>query len=751
MRLIDGLGRLRGGRLAAALTSVLVAVVAVFALVLWLDRPAPIRIAFANSMTGAQSLAGAESLTATRLFVDRLNRAGGVGGRKIELTVFDDRSDPVTARANAEAIGKGPFVAVLGHFFSNASLAASPAYLAARIPAVTGTSLADQLTAQNPYYFRVQATISAEARSIAGYLDEVWRAGSVKLVVADDANGRNFQTGFAEGMAGRAVQAFTFKVDPARRQASLAQAARALAGSGEPDVIVVGAGADTQPLVVEALRRQGLTARIISAANTGNEQLTAAFAAQPEERAHPGFFTANFYVAAPLIFDSTGLEARDFAGAYAAAADGKLPSWIGAGAYDAVHLLGEALRQARVSADAASVLKDRERVRGALAAFSNPAAAPQGLAGPLSFDAQRNMERSIRVGSLQGGAFLTAPEQLVLIADPARVDLAAEQAAGRVVTIGDRSYWRQRVVYTGLDVNQVRRVDVRTGTYDVDFYLWLRYGGDDDAPTAIEFPDLATSGAFDPAKPVESTKQGGLNYRLYRVQGTFRNEFDLRDYPFDHQDLVVRFQSSAQPREQVAYVIDRAGLNLASDAPDAASSPEAYRDLQLWRFKDLRYFVSSFATASTLGKPANFGSTARTEYARFTASIVLERNYSVFIAKTLTPIFLLVLIVFSTLYFPNSLVKEQVTLPVTGVLTSAVLLVAMNSQLPEVGYGVAIEPVFYIFFALCGLTIFSAFVGERLRLHHHDVMADRLNHGVKAVYVLTVLVTLALYWIKYGR
>jgi branched-chain amino acid transport system substrate-binding protein len=109
-----------------------------------------------------------------------------------------------------------------------------------------------------------------------------------------------------------------------------------------------------------------------------------------------------------------------------------------------------------------------------------------------------------------------------------------------------------------------------------------------------------------------------------------------------------------------------------------------------------------------------------------------------------------VLIVFSTLYFPNSLVKEQVTLPVTGVLTSAVLLVAMNSQLPEVGYGVAIEPVFYIFFALCGLTIFSAFVGERLRLHHHEVMADRLNHGVKAIYVLTVVVTLVVYWIKYA-
>jgi branched-chain amino acid transport system substrate-binding protein len=41
-------------------------------------RPTPIRIAFANSLTGPTSAAGAESLAAVNLYIDEVNRKGGV-------------------------------------------------------------------------------------------------------------------------------------------------------------------------------------------------------------------------------------------------------------------------------------------------------------------------------------------------------------------------------------------------------------------------------------------------------------------------------------------------------------------------------------------------------------------------------------------------------------------------------------------------------------------------------------------------
>ena len=104
-------------------------------------RPEPIRIAFANSLSGPSAPAGTESLVATQLAIDEVNAKGGVNGRPIELVLFDDASNPAVARANAQTIADSPCVAVLGHFLSSTSLAAAPAYKDARIPALTEVRL----------------------------------------------------------------------------------------------------------------------------------------------------------------------------------------------------------------------------------------------------------------------------------------------------------------------------------------------------------------------------------------------------------------------------------------------------------------------------------------------------------------------------------------------------------------------------------------------------------------------------------
>ncbi len=145
-------------------------------------------------------------------------------------------------------------------------------------------------------------------------------------------------------------------------------------------------------------------------------------------------------------------------------------------------------------------------------------------------------------------------------------------------------------------------------------------------------------------------------------------------------------QSSDQRQELVTYVIDRFGLKLTEDQSSKSTDTRPYADLALWRYFDLRYFVGTRSSNSTLGKSAKFGVTTPTEYAAFSAAIIMQRTFEMFILKTLMPMFLLMIVVFATLFFPPSLLKEQITLPVTGILTSAVLMVSMNNQLPDTGY-----------------------------------------------------------------
>jgi branched-chain amino acid transport system substrate-binding protein len=713
----------------------------------WRDQ-SPICLAVATSITGPSSSAGLESFSAAKLYIDEINRTGGVNGHLIELTVFDDASRAEQARANVDAIAQSACVAVLGHYLSTASLAAGPGYQAARIPALTGTSFVDELTKDNPYYFRAQTTSSVQGRSIAEYLRHVLQTPAVHLVHSRDSFGRSFLDGFSAGYEGQAFDIWSFDPEPSARNASAQATADALARQPDQGVVVIGTGADNIPTVLKAIRRRGMTGPVITAGGAGSEEFLQNFAHEPEEQEQAGFFSRNLYASAPVIFDSAGAPAQAFAISYVHAT-GRQPGWIAAGANGAARVMIEAIRRARIHARPDSRDADRERIRAELAKMDRPETAVTGLDGLLYFDSHHDMPRPVRVGFFRLGRFVTAPQQLVLIEHPEAMDLERYAQDGQVVSVGSRHYWRQRVVYSGIDIIRLNRIDVRQGTFNIDFFLWMRYAGEDEAPTRIEFPALLDRTAFDPTRPLQIGREDGLTYRLYRISGDFKAGYDLRDYPFDVQQLDLRFRNTEEGRKRIAYVVDTFGLRLAGDN-GSSTDASPYSGLQLWKYLQTRYFVTSLPSTSTLGKASAFGSVVRTEYAGFSASVVLQRDFAIFMLKTLLPLFLLAIVVFTTLFFPETLFRERTTIPVTAMLTSAVLLVSVNNQLGDVGYTVAIEILFYAFFGLCLMAMLTAFVHERLRNYGKVRLALALDHSAQVIYAGTALAIFGLFYWRYG-
>jgi branched-chain amino acid transport system substrate-binding protein len=98
----------------------------------------PIRIGAFLSVTGPASFLGDPELKTLELYVERLNAAGGVLGRKLQLVAYDDAGDAEKARTFAKRLLEQDKVdAIVGGSTTGTTMAAAPLAEAAGVPFVS--------------------------------------------------------------------------------------------------------------------------------------------------------------------------------------------------------------------------------------------------------------------------------------------------------------------------------------------------------------------------------------------------------------------------------------------------------------------------------------------------------------------------------------------------------------------------------------------------------------------------------------
>jgi branched-chain amino acid transport system substrate-binding protein len=502
------------------------------------------------------------------------------------------------------------------------------------------------------------------------------------------------------------------------------------------------------------------------------------FADEPEERQTPGFFTEGVYAETPVVFDSGNAETLAFADRFRDRFGREPTHWVAQG-YETARLAIAAVRATAAVTGTADLAARRAAIRAYLVSLDSPIKGVPGLSGPLWFTPERGRQQAIRMGRFQGGKFVSAPGQLV----PVRSADASEIKSGAVAEIGPgRFARRQQVVYTGIFLNEISRVDVAQSTFSADFYLWMRFARGPDAtgvdPTEIKFPTLVR-GSFDPHKPsAQGDLDDGTTYRLWQVTGDFKNDFGLRHYPADRQTLAANFFNARAASDGIVYVQDEKSSQnanwsapgsgaysvvgealAASDSPATvaqpgqpfgdAVAPAAFRNLSQWDPLHTSQGRDNLVTQSALGDPRLTGYERVRELSGYRLTVELRRRILPTLAKTLLPLGLMALIMYASLHFPNALVKEKVTVAITGALSGAVLLASINSQLGNVGYVIAIEYGFYAFFTLCLLCIVAVLLAERLRASGRQPAALVVERSGRRLFAAGVAAIVAAGWLAY--
>jgi branched-chain amino acid transport system substrate-binding protein len=126
-----------------------------------------IKIGVTQPLTGAFAASGNYVTQGAKIAEEEINKAGGVLGKKIQLIVEDNKSNPTEAVATAEKLINGDKVPVLlGAWSSTLTLAVMPKLEEYKVPMVVETSSSGKITTSgNPYIFRISPTSQMEAQA----------------------------------------------------------------------------------------------------------------------------------------------------------------------------------------------------------------------------------------------------------------------------------------------------------------------------------------------------------------------------------------------------------------------------------------------------------------------------------------------------------------------------------------------------------------------------------------------------------
>ncbi len=118
-----------------------------------------VKIGLSAPLTGDWAEYGNDFKRSVTLVIDKVNKAGGINGKKLELVIADSRGDAKESVLIAERFVADPaIIAQIGDFSSSSTMAAAPVYEQAKMVQISPTASHQDWTKKGEFMFRVVAT-----------------------------------------------------------------------------------------------------------------------------------------------------------------------------------------------------------------------------------------------------------------------------------------------------------------------------------------------------------------------------------------------------------------------------------------------------------------------------------------------------------------------------------------------------------------------------------------------------------------
>ena len=682
---------------------------------------------------------GQEMLRGSNLRIEEVNRLGGIGGKEIVLLQCDDGVDPGSAgserenskkkrwQAVANRIADSEALVVIGHRSSNASIAAGGIYWERRIPAITGTALADEITEKNEWYFRTVPQTSKYMESIVHYANKVLGYRKFTIIHASSPFEQRLRKSFVDSLRNDGMEKvgeWGLPTDERKWDREIARILQELDASN-PDAVFLAIDDENVLPVLRAIKENGMDIPILGGAVLSKTSFPLLFEGLPREKQKPGYYTDGILAPAYFMFDIAGKSTDKFKRAYEERFPGHEPDAGAISTYDATGLAIEAIEETHALGN--NKEERRFNIRNYIFGLNkNTGNFYEGAMGRAFFDEIGNAIRDIPIALLSNRKVISAPIQISEISDPEKLDrLGWKVAAGKFdesggdvlkVTSADETEFFHRInaVYTGVKINRITDIDVEELIYDLDIYLWFRFNED---------PDLDIKGAGNKKEEneylgnieflnamgnIEVTKEksmppgkriGEMGYSLYRVKGRFEGLFDPESYTHSERTLQLNFRHKTLPREKLIFVQDILSIyELDNDSFDLDGIKQQVLNPSTgWEVRKISHHLDIMDTP-TLGDPELFGQRSdEVEFSRYNSNITIRKvgisilgislpnSLSRFIGLVLIAIILLALYIKHGKYYKHRWFSNPIIF-ITLLILAELTVLNWNAEIVNISY-----------------------------------------------------------------
>jgi ABC-type branched-subunit amino acid transport system substrate-binding protein len=589
---------------------------------------------------------GPEEVGAIRDFVLRraqtINEAGGLFGRPIEIAFFDDQSNAEKTKENVEAALRIPnLIAMIGIWNSTRGAGVVGRIGASGVPLISELSV-ETLFAAHPNIF----TLTRSVRDEQNVFQSFARDGYKRLAFVgaeEDLYTKAYHDQFTSlGPEISLVCSSWIKGDLEDDPAAVDRAIASIKDSGA-DLVFLSIGSKRGGPFLARLAAAGVTVPVFIGLGSING------------------------VAGP------NAAGRDYAGTIYEIAEGGIanlnnerleqimrkPSALPAGRSYTSYAVGYGARYA----DLVALIAD--------AAGSSPTPGAETIRNHIVREITR-LSQGQRVwrGWAQDWAFTpersSAEHSLLVWRPPGQT--VSTLAPIQYIRMGGESLSRVPVLYVHLNMVRIFHVDSADKSFEAEFFFTMR--SDRTVPISeIEFSN-AERGA-ETAQPLISVREvhaagetgrGVASTRIYKVNGRFHFEPDLRKYPFDSQVFSISFQPA---RTSAAFFIQ----------PPSEELRKQGFGVDGWRIDNHYVGTNELIIRSIEG----VASEERViPYYNFNYTWVMKRQVVDYVLRVIVPLSFILIISYVAIFIPRSEFEAIMAIQVTALLSAIALYFALN-------------------------------------------------------------------------